>query len=33
VIIEKIEIITPGATAAPVTPVNPPAQNTILSPK
>jgi peptidyl-prolyl cis-trans isomerase A (cyclophilin A) len=33
VIIEKIEIISPGTTAAPVTPVNPPAQNTILSPK
>lgn len=34
VVIEKIEIITPGAAAAaPTTPVNPPAQNTILSPK
>jgi cyclophilin family peptidyl-prolyl cis-trans isomerase len=35
VIIEKIEIISPGQAAnpAPVTPVAPPAQNTILSPK
>jgi cyclophilin family peptidyl-prolyl cis-trans isomerase len=35
VIIEKMEIISPGQAAnpAPVTPVAPPAQNTILSPK
>jgi cyclophilin family peptidyl-prolyl cis-trans isomerase len=33
VIIEKMEIISPGAAAAPATPMNPPAQNTILSPK
>ena len=35
VIIEKVEIISAGAgaAAAPVAPVNPPAQNTILSPK
>jgi peptidyl-prolyl cis-trans isomerase A (cyclophilin A) len=35
VIIEKIEIISPAASApgAPVTPVTPPPQNTILSPK
>ena len=35
VVIEKIEVISPGqaATAPPPTPVAPPAQNTILSPK
>jgi hypothetical protein len=35
VIIEKMEIISPGGSAAtpPVTPVTPPPQNTILSPK
>jgi cyclophilin family peptidyl-prolyl cis-trans isomerase len=35
VIIEKVEIISPGGSAAtpPVTPVTPPPQNTILSPK
>ena len=35
VIIEKVEIVSPGsAAAAPVvTPVNPPQPNTILSPK
>jgi len=35
VIIEKMEIVapSPAASAAPVTPVPPPAQNTILSPK
>jgi cyclophilin family peptidyl-prolyl cis-trans isomerase len=35
VIIEKMEIVSPGSSAgtAPVTPVTPPPQNTILSPK
>jgi peptidyl-prolyl cis-trans isomerase A (cyclophilin A) len=33
VVIEKMEIVSPATGPAPVTPVAPPAQNTILSPK